>query len=185
MTTGGTIMRGGCIICRAKKPRQKPTVVEGRTVDTGWHEITVRDQQTGLAQSYEAICGWACLEKWLRRNMMMDPTEREKDALKEAGQKAGRYLDTILKSDLATLSRSEWEWFLVQVCEGYLSAMGRDTPDVASAENTSPMAGEYLDSINKSDLAELTPEEWDTLLEVIVGAYTAAELQSAGDEVPF
>lgn len=178
-------MKGGCIICRAKRPRQKPTIIEGRTVDTGWHEVTFRNSETGRAETYEAICGWTCLDKWLRRNMMMDPTEREKDALKEAGEKAGRYLDTIRKSDLATLSPSEWQWFLVLVCDGYNNAMGGETVSVSSAESTSRLAGEYLDSINKSDLAELTPEEWNTLLEVIIGAYSADELQDSAEGMPF
>jgi hypothetical protein len=33
------------------------------------------------------------------------------------------------------------------------------------------MAGEYLDSLGKSDLAQLSVEEWHTLLEVIVTGY--------------
>jgi hypothetical protein len=36
------------------------------------------------------------------------------------------------------------------------------------------MAGEYLDSIGKTDLAVLTEAEWLTLLEVIVTAYQDA-----------
>ena len=33
------------------------------------------------------------------------------------------------------------------------------------------MAGEYLDSLGKTDLAILTVEEWQTLLTCIVGGY--------------
>jgi hypothetical protein len=33
------------------------------------------------------------------------------------------------------------------------------------------MAGEYLESLGKSDLAQLSVEEWHTLLEVIVTGY--------------
>ena len=41
----------------------------------------------------------------------------------------------------------------------------------------SPMAGEYLESIGKTDLAVLTDTEWLTLLEVIVTAYQDALAQ--------
>ena len=33
------------------------------------------------------------------------------------------------------------------------------------------MAGEYLDSLGKTDLAQLSVEEWHTLIEVIVTGY--------------
>jgi hypothetical protein len=33
------------------------------------------------------------------------------------------------------------------------------------------MAGEYLDSLGKTDLAQLSIEEWHTLIEVIVTGY--------------
>ena len=33
------------------------------------------------------------------------------------------------------------------------------------------MAGEYLDSLGRTDLAQLSTEEWHTLIEVIVAGY--------------
>lgn len=33
------------------------------------------------------------------------------------------------------------------------------------------LAGEYLDYLKKTDIANLTPEEYDTLIEVIVTGY--------------
>jgi hypothetical protein len=46
-----------------------------------------------------------------------------------------------------------------------------DEHETAAIAAASPVAGEYLDSIGKTDLATLTEAEWLTLLEVIVTAY--------------
>jgi hypothetical protein len=46
-----------------------------------------------------------------------------------------------------------------------------DEHEIAAIAAASPMAGEYLDSIGKTDLAVLTEAEWLTLLEVIITAY--------------
>jgi hypothetical protein len=46
-----------------------------------------------------------------------------------------------------------------------------DEHETAAIAAASPMAGEYLDSIGKTDLATLTDAEWLTLLEVIITAY--------------
>jgi hypothetical protein len=46
-----------------------------------------------------------------------------------------------------------------------------DEHEQAAIAAASPMAGEYLDSIGKTDLATLTDAEWLTLLEVIITAY--------------
>lgn len=44
----------------------------------------------------------------------------------------------------------------------------------AAIEAAGPVAGEYLESIGKTDLAVLTPDEWLTFLEVVVTAYQDA-----------
>jgi hypothetical protein len=46
-----------------------------------------------------------------------------------------------------------------------------DEHEIAAIAAASPMAGEYLESIGKTDLATLTEAEWLTLLEVIITAY--------------
>lgn len=38
-------------------------------------------------------------------------------------------------------------------------------------EHASDMAGEYLESLPSTDLAAFTPDAWQTLIEVICGAY--------------
>ena len=49
-----------------------------------------------------------------------------------------------------------------------------DEHEIAAIEAASPMAGEYLESIGKTDLVVLTEAEWMTLLEVVVTAYQDA-----------
>lgn len=46
-----------------------------------------------------------------------------------------------------------------------------DEHEIAAIQAASPMAGEYLDSIGKTDLATLTDAEWLTFLEVVITAY--------------
>ena len=38
-------------------------------------------------------------------------------------------------------------------------------------EHASDMAGEYLESLPSTDLVSFTPDAWQTLIEVICGAY--------------
>lgn len=52
-----------------------------------------------------------------------------------------------------------------------------DEHEIAAIQAASPMAGEYLESIGKTDLAVLSDAEWLTLLEVIVTAYQDALAQ--------
>jgi hypothetical protein len=46
-----------------------------------------------------------------------------------------------------------------------------DEHETGAIVAASPMAGEYLESIGKTDLATLSEAEWLTLLEVVVTAY--------------
>ena len=46
--------------------------------------------------------------------------------------------------------------------------------EVAALRAASPVAGEYIDSLSKSDLAAFSEDEWLTLIEVIVTAFTDA-----------
>lgn len=54
--------------------------------------------------------------------------------------------------------------------------------EVAAIEHASDMAGEFLESLRKTDLAKLTREEWLTLLDVIVTGY---QDKMISQEVPF
>ena len=50
---------------------------------------------------------------------MIDPTLNESEAVTVGGQQGGEYLESIGKSDLATLTESEWDCFLDEVVTGY------------------------------------------------------------------
>lgn len=65
----------------------------------------------------------------------------------------------------------------------------------AAMEHGGAMAGEYLDSLGKSDLAQFSVEEWQTLIEVIVTGYCdhlrdlagkdRSRLDGMSEQVPF
>lgn len=44
-------------------------------------------------------------------------------------------------------------------------------------EHASDMAGEYLDSINKTSLSELSRDEWMTLIDVITKNYELEKIK--------
>ena len=50
---------------------------------------------------------------------MIDPTPNEMQAMSVGGQHGGEYLESIGKSDLATLTETEWDRFLDAVITGY------------------------------------------------------------------
>lgn len=51
---------------------------------------------------------------------MRDPNKQEQDALKNAGAMAGEYLDSIGKTDLATLTVEEWNTFIECAVTGFV-----------------------------------------------------------------
>jgi hypothetical protein len=50
---------------------------------------------------------------------MIDPTPNEKAAFVHGGDLGGEYLDSIGKTDLASLGREEWLTFVEAVVTGY------------------------------------------------------------------
>jgi hypothetical protein len=50
---------------------------------------------------------------------MIDPTPNEMQAMTVGGQQGGVYLESIGKSDLATLTETEWDRFIDAVVTGY------------------------------------------------------------------
>lgn len=56
---------------------------------------------------------------------MIDPDPHETAALAAAGPLAGEYLESIGKTDLATLSEGEWLTFLEVVVTAYQDALAR------------------------------------------------------------
>lgn len=52
-------------------------------------------------------------------------------------------------------------------------------------EVSSKRAGEYLEWLKKTDMAEFSQTEWSDLIEVIVTGYFEGMDKLANDEVPF
>jgi hypothetical protein len=50
---------------------------------------------------------------------MIDPTANETMAMTIGGQQGGRYLESIGKTDLVSLSVTEWDCFVEAVVTGY------------------------------------------------------------------
>ena len=62
---------------------------------------------------------------------MIDATSNEMQAMSSGGQQGGDYLERIGKSDLATLTETEWDRFLDAVITGYcdhLRALAGEDP---------------------------------------------------------
>ena len=60
------------------------------------------------------------------------------------------------------------------------------TPQEQEAINRAgELAGEYLESIGKTDLAKLEVDEWQTFLEAVVTGYTDRLRELTKDQVPF
>jgi hypothetical protein len=54
---------------------------------------------------------------------MIDPTPNEQAAMAAGGDAAGGYLESIGKSDLATLSQPEWRQLIEIVVTGYCDTL--------------------------------------------------------------
>jgi len=71
---------------------------------------------------------------------MIDPTPNEAEAMTVGGQQGGEYLESIGKSDLATLTGTEWDRFIDAVVTGYcdhlreLAAKDRKRLDATTPE---------------------------------------------------
>jgi hypothetical protein len=54
---------------------------------------------------------------------MIKTTETEEIAIQAGGEKAGAFLDSIGKTDLAELTEGEWSTFLAEFLDGYSDRM--------------------------------------------------------------
>ena len=73
---------------------------------------------------------------------MIDPTPNESEAMSVGGQQGGEYLESIGRSDLRTLTETEWDRFIDAIVTGYcdhlreLAAKDRTRLDGMSPEVT-------------------------------------------------
>jgi hypothetical protein len=59
------------------------------------------------------------------RDIVIDPTKDEKEAMRVGGIAGGEYLDEVGKSDLASFTDVEWDTFIRCVVTGYIEEMQR------------------------------------------------------------
>ena len=64
---------------------------------------------------------------------MIDPTEYEQEAIAYGGEQAGKYLETLGKTDLATMSPEEWSAFIEVIVTGYVDRLGEIAAHLADA----------------------------------------------------
>jgi len=67
----------------------------------------------------QEFCSLTCVE----RGQVVDPSEAEITAMQAASDTGGQYLDSLGKTDLATLTPDEWMTFIESVCTGFVEAM--------------------------------------------------------------
>ena len=109
---------GLCAVCR-REPR-----------GFGWFDakFPVADPRRDLSR--RRLCSRACQDICHRRHGMIDPTPNEEAAMTAGGDAAGAYLESLGRSDLATLSPAQWRQLIEIVVTGYCDTLrelaGRD-----------------------------------------------------------
>ena len=74
-------------------------------------------------RSRRRLCSRACQDICHRRRGMIDPTPNEQAAMAAGGDAGGAYLESLGKSDLATLSPAEWRQLIEIVVTGYCDTL--------------------------------------------------------------
>ena len=54
---------------------------------------------------------------------MVDPNPIELAAMGQAGERAGEYIDSLGRTDMAGWSEPEWTAFIAVICGGYVDAL--------------------------------------------------------------
>jgi hypothetical protein len=85
----------------------------------GWFDADYRRTDPRRDTSCKQLCSRACQDICHGRKGMIDPTPNESEAMTVGGQQGGEYLESIGKTDLATLTETEWDCFLDAVVTGY------------------------------------------------------------------
>jgi hypothetical protein len=98
---------GLCAICH-RQPR-----------GFGWFNPHYRLSDPRRDTSRKHLCSRTCQDICHGRKGMIDPTPNEAEAMTVGGQMGGEYLESIGKSDLATLTETEWDRFIDAVVTGY------------------------------------------------------------------
>ena len=96
----------------------------------GWFDARYAIGDARRDTSRHRLCSRICQDICHRRQGMIDPTPNEIAAMTAAGTAGGEYLESLSKTDLARLSREEWQTLIEVVVTGYCDALrdlaGRD-----------------------------------------------------------
>lgn len=84
--------------------------------------ICQREALSGLHFKFKPVC-LTCAPHSLAGEVMLEFTDTEEAAIEAGGAQAGAYLDSIGKSDLATLAPEQWHRFLGAFLAGYSAHM--------------------------------------------------------------
>ena len=102
---------GLCAVCR-REPR-----------GFGWFDATLSLRDPRRDTTRRRLCSRTCQDICHRRRGMIDPTPNEQAAMAAGGDAAGEYLESLGKSDLATLSPAEWRQLIEIVVTGYCDTL--------------------------------------------------------------
>lgn len=80
----------------------------------------------GVIGELAHACSMAHLDIISKEFGMIDPTPHEIMAAIEGGRAGGEYLESIGKTDLATLTREEWQQFLLCVLGQYTRTLAKE-----------------------------------------------------------
>ena len=105
----------------------------------GWFDARYRVSEPRRDRTRRRLCSRTCQDICHRRCGMIDPTPNEQAAMAAGGSAAGAYLESLCRSDLATLSPAEWRQLIEIVVTGYcdtlreLAGHDRDRLDAMTA----------------------------------------------------
>ena len=85
----------------------------------GWFIPYYRVSDRRRDESRKYLCSRVCQDLCHRRQGMINTSRNEQAAMVKGGQAGGRFLEQIGKTDLATLSDTEWASFVEHLVTGY------------------------------------------------------------------
>ena len=89
----------------------------------GWFDAGFKVLDPRRDRTRRRLCSRTCQDICHRRRGMIDPTPNEQAAMAAGGDAAGAYLESLGRSDLATLSQPEWRQLIEIVVTGYCDTL--------------------------------------------------------------
>lgn len=80
-------------------------------------------ERTARAHMTVPTCSRICLLIWGDTRAMTDPNAIELAAMAHASDRAGEYIESLGKSDMARWSAAEWASFIETICGGYVESL--------------------------------------------------------------